>query len=325
MLLKRNLLERNKNMRRLSDETITQNIKSIEPNYTICKISRRLDNNGRNRIYITSKCNNGHITERLYENVMRGHTCIECSKASHKQVCAAAFKKYSNEDVNKILDSNGYEWINEGEYINASSTLKCRCKKCGNISKSNIANILAGRECRVCGKYHKKDTNEYGKYVKNVDPDYELVSDYITSRDKVEILHKSCGTIFETTPDKFTQGSRCPRCCWKISKGEKILRDIFEEYGIKYESEKTFDGCRRKRSLPFDFYLPDYNTCIEYNGEQHYIPVDFFGGQSGYNYRTENDNTKKEFCNNNNINLIYIPFNLCEEEIRSIICGIRQT
>ena len=54
------------------------------------------------------------------------------------------------------------------------------------------------------------------------------------------------------------------------SKGVKLIEKILQENSIKYDVEHSFDDCLYKNKLRFDFYLPDYNTCIEYDGEQHY-------------------------------------------------------
>ena len=60
--------------------------------------------------------------------------------------------------------------------------------------------------------------------------------------------------------------------------------------------------------MPFDFYLPDYNICIEYDGEEHFQPVEFFGGEEKFQRRIENDEIKNNYCKNNNIKLIRIPY-----------------
>lgn len=93
------------------------------------------------------------------------------------------------------------------------------------------------------------------------------------------------------------------------SYGEKIIYSILKENNIKFITQKTFDGCKFKKSLKFDFYLPDYNTCIEYNGEQHYRSVDFYGGDEGYELSKIRDNIKNNYCLNNNINLLIIKYN----------------
>ena len=77
---------------------------------------------------------------------------------------------------------------------------------------------------------------------------------------------------------------------------------------ILYEREKQFKDCRDKQVLPFDFYLPDYNLCIEYDGEQHFKEVKWFGGKEGFEKRVKHDNMKNKYCEDNNINLLRIPY-----------------
>lgn len=68
--------------------------------------------------------------------------------------------------------------------------------------------------------------------------------------------------------------------------------------GIEFERQKTFDGCRAKKRLRFDFWLPTYNTLIEIQGLQHY-------NEKYYNYREmqAHDQTKKDYAATNNITL----------------------
>ena len=67
------------------------------------------------------------------------------------------------------------------------------------------------------------------------------------------------------------------------------------------------------KTLPFDFYIPDLNICIEYDGEQHFEPVDFGGkgkeyAEKRFKAQQKRDNIKTEYCKNNNIKLIRIPY-----------------
>lgn len=73
--------------------------------------------------------------------------------------------------------------------------------------------------------------------------------------------------------------------------------------------------------LPFDFYLPEYNLCIEYDGEQHFKPVDFANkgrewADKQFEIRRTCDEIKTEYCKKNNIKLLRIPyFKNIEEEL----------
>ena len=70
-----------------------------------------------------------------------------------------------------------------------------------------------------------------------------------------------------------------------MSNGEYRMAKILDDLCVEYEREYTFLGCKDERLLPFDFYLPEYNTCIEIQGKQHYKSVDFFGGEEGFKKR----------------------------------------
>lgn len=74
------------------------------------------------------------------------------------------------------------------------------------------------------------------------------------------------------------------------------------------------------RPLPFDFYLPEYNICIEYDGEQHNRSVKHFGGDKAFYTRIKHDNIKNEYCKNNGISLLRIPyFKNIEEELNNFL------
>ena len=93
-----------------------------------------------------------------------------------------------------------------------------------------------------------------------------------------------------------------------------------ENNKIEYEIEKQFKDCRYKNPLPFDFYLPQYNLCIEFDGEQHFIPHDF-NSKETEEKKLENlkivqlrDQTKNDYCKNNGINLLRIRYDENVEE-----------
>ena len=69
--------------------------------------------------------------------------------------------------------------------------------------------------------------------------------------------------------------------------------------------KKRFNDCKDKKPLPFDFYLPEYNICIEFDGQHHYR--DIFGISKLENTQSH-DNIKNLYCYNNDIKIIRIPF-----------------
>ena len=94
---------------------------------------------------------------------------------------------------------------------------------------------------------------------------------------------------------------------------EELKKAGVPEENIEYESQKTFEYCKDKKALPFDFYIPSFNLLMEYQGEQHYIPIP----RSNMTDKEANENLvkiqnhdkiKRKYCEDNNINLIEIPY-----------------
>ena len=92
-----------------------------------------------------------------------------------------------------------------------------------------------------------------------------------------------------------------------ISLGELEVKNWLESHNIRYEFQKRFKDCKDKQCLPFDFYLPEYNICIEYDGEQHYKKCSF-QTQQEFENAIKRDKIKDEYCKKNNIKLIRIPY-----------------
>jgi very-short-patch-repair endonuclease len=90
--------------------------------------------------------------------------------------------------------------------------------------------------------------------------------------------------------------------------GERKIKEFLDNKKIKYQREKKFESCKNIKELPFDFYLTDYKICIEYDGELHYKSSDIFGGEKVLNRIKKHDNIKDNWCINNGIKLIRIPY-----------------
>ena len=90
---------------------------------------------------------------------------------------------------------------------------------------------------------------------------------------------------------------------------------------VDYVRQHKFIGCKFKNKLPFDFYLPKHNICIEYDGRQHFIPVSHFGGEESFEIRKKCDIIKNEFCEKNNIKLFRISYKemITDDLIKGII------
>lgn len=108
----------------------------------------------------------------------------------------------------------------------------------------------------------------------------------------------------------------------KMSYGEKIIQDFLTENDVEFIYNRSVKDCKNVSKLRFDFYLPQYNTCIEYDGIQHYKPVDAFGGGEEFKRTKERDKIKDEFCEENNIKLVRICYLTPIDEIEMLIIDI---
>lgn len=138
--------------------------------------------------------------------------------------------------------------------------------------------------------------------------------------DKVPLkLLCSCGNDFYVDLNHFVAGKyQCNECRMKQSAIAACVELWLNKNEIQYEKEKTFEDCRDKKQLPFDFYLPEFNACIEVDGVGHYRPVAFGGDKEKavilYQERVKNDQIKTEYCIKNSIPLLRLPFWIIEKE-----------
>ena len=159
-------------------------------------------------------------------------------------------------------------------------------------------------KCKGCAKLTTKEFIERARIIHDNKFDYSLVEykNYIT---KVKIICPEHG-IFEQIPKTHLKGFGCKNCY--ESKGEKKVQNFLNKIKIKSLRQYSFKDCRDKLPLPFDFYLPNLNICVEYQGIQHFKPVKLFGGENALKDLNKRDNIKANYCNNKNIKLIIVNY-----------------
>lgn len=116
-----------------------------------------------------------------------------------------------------------------------------------------------------------------------------------------------CGNIISVRGDSLVGGNTSSCGCLK-SKGQKKVAQILTDYKISFELEKTFEACRNPKTgsrLRFDFYV-NKQYIIEYDGIQHFKDNLFF--KQTLQEQQTLDAIKNQWCKNNNIPLIRIPY-----------------
>lgn len=194
------------------------------------------------------------------------------------------------------------------EYSNVKNRIRVRCKICKYewtpIAESLIAKIHCG--CPNCAGNAIKDPSVFEEELKISHPELKLLSPYVRANRKIHALCTDCNKDFWITPNKLQQGQHCPHC--KISYGERLVRDILDKLNVEYEMQKKFDNLKGSgnRNLAYDFYLPGHNLLIEFQGEQHERPVEYFGGEEKFKIQQEHDRRKRDYAKLNNIRLLEI-------------------
>ena len=227
-----------------------------------------------------------------------GHGCPHCAG------------RYKTHDmfVNEMSTKKPHLLI-IGTYKGSKVPIRIRCLLCEHEWETTPNVLLRDNKngCPNCAGTIRKNTETFISEMSVIHPHIEVIGEYINNRTPIKCKCKLCGGEFYNTPHQLTvAGVGCPIC--KGSRGEKAIRDWLFEHNISFLREHRFYDCRDKESLPFDFYIPSHKTAIEYDGAQHYSSNDFFGGEKGFTTLKKHDSIKTEYCKNNGINLIRIPY-----------------
>lgn len=233
-------------------------------------------------------------------------------------------KKLTTDDFRLRLQAvHGDSFDILSEYVNNSTKIKLKCKKCGSIIMKIPSKMVTSSTegCYVCsGKNRYKTTESLQAEVDGLYPSsFTILGEYKGSRTKLSVLRHKCGHIYDITPDNLLRGKGCPRCSIRQSHYMDIVERYFLSNNIKFEKEKRFQGCRNDRPLPFDYYIPDMNICIEVDGEFHFRENSIYTNKhASYERILKRDEIKTRFCLDNGIKLIRLPYYL-ESDFEKIL------
>ena len=261
------------------------------------------------------------------DNHLQGKGCKLCGLNKLKILFTKTKEDFVKES--NIIHNNKFCY-DKSTYINISTKLIITCLLHGDFLQMPNKH-LSGQGCPNCKKIKTAETfnQKYSKifFEKAKTLHNNIYSynedEYVSMKIPIKILCKKHG-IFSQTPDNHLQRKGCPNCNKSI--GESLVEKWLMKNNILYKRGKYFKDCKNKSSLPFDFYLPDYNICIEFDGIQHFKPINFFGGDKKFKYVQKNDKIKNEYCLTGNIHLIRIPYfkikeiDLILDEIFKNIC-----
>lgn len=282
-------------MYQITKEKFINNLKTRYPNddFTVLEFTNAISP-------VSIQCNQcGQIFNykkgtTLY-NKRRKHFCPLCNS----KMVIAMREACKKEDIT----------ITDIKY-NTTDSWTLHCNRCGNDFQRAPA-TWEQYSCPYCGK--TAAARHYNKewYQNKIDEkfgigEFQILNDLPNSK-KVIIKHK-CGFVRTTQIGAFMRSKGCPRCSGTMSKGERKIVDYLETHNIKYIPQKKIENSKQS----FDFYLPNKNIAIEYNGEQHYKPIETFGGEERFKQQQQYDENKIQYCKEKNITLkiiSYLEFN----------------
>lgn len=195
----------------------------------------------------------------------------------------------------------------------------CKCD-CGNITQVKASSLRSGA-IQSCGckerVYEDLTGQKFGLLT-------VICKDEEETKKHGGIYWKclcECGNKKTVYSGHLKSGNIISCGCSSKSNGEVVIEKFLNENRYKYIPQKSFSDLISINGgkLFFDFYLPEYNLCIEYDGKQHYESVEYFGGEESFQLQIKNDLLKNEYCKNNNIHLLRIPYTVKFEDIPKII------
>lgn len=213
-------------------------------------------------------------------------------------------KKKTQEEFEKdVFNKLGSEYKVLDEYKGAHSKIILYHSKCGNIFSKNVHDIMTkGSGCPFCNGVKPSLYNEQW-VIDNTPKGYLYIDGYAKMSEKCRFYCETCKSYFYQQPRRLITDKIYGCNCQPNKK--LTNNDFLKENNIPYQREFVFPGLNGFR---FDFYLPELNTAIEYDGEQHFKAINFFGGEEGLQKNQKRDKIKNEFCLKNSITLYRIPY-----------------
>ena len=293
-------------------------------------------NKNKRQNYIRVKCLYcGKEYDIRLSSVKEGRKCINCCN-SYENSFAYYIQQELKEPLNKYWDWEKNELNPYLIYKGSRNKIWIKCDKVDYHESYKIAcnNFYKGDRCPYCnhkkGYLHLKDSFGYlypqrAKYwsKNNKKSPFEVAP---KSNDKYKFICQECGEEFETSPNTSVLKNRSVKCknC-NSSKGEQRIKEWLIDNNIKFEQQKTFKYLIGAGNglLSYDFYLPQYNLLIEYQGKQHEKFVErFHKSEEDFIIQKEHDRRKKKYTKDNNIELLeiwYYDYENIEKVLDNII------
>lgn len=278
--------------------------------------------NNTKRTYYRCTCDCGKT------NIIKGTDLLKSTTASCGCKRRISYLQHYSMIKDKDMISNKYGRLTVQEILweNQPVKVKCLCD-CGKICFVAKSDLKCGHT-RSCGCLQVDRVGEKSiKDFSGLKSEYgiEIIKRHKRNKKNVFLWECKCfcGNIFYEVPARILNGHIRSCGCLKSSTGEKVIESFLRENNVRFKAQYSFPDLKYKYRLKFDFaILNDDNTVkclIEYDGEQHFKPVELFGGAEQFEENKIRDNLKNEYCLNNNLLLLRFPYTMDISEIKEKI------
>lgn len=193
--------------RRKNQEEFLEEIYKTNPKIEILEDFQSVSKKIRTRCKIC-----GYEWTPFVSGLLRGNGCPNC---------AGMVRKTQDQFIAEMEKVNPNIQI-LGEYINSHTKVECHCKKCNHIWNASPSKLRIGKGCPKCGRKSAADKirnseSQFLDRLSKVNPNIEVLGQYVGADTKIECKCKKCGNIWMVTPSNLYAGKGCPPC----NKGRK--------------------------------------------------------------------------------------------------------
>lgn len=249
----------------------------------------------------------GEFWQRPHDH-LRSNGCPKCKGDRIRQSKLITLEQFITRS--SIKHNNKFDY-SKSNYVDGSTKICIICPTHGEFWQT-AADHLAGRGCPKCAGYQftTKDFIEKANRVHNFKYDYSKV-EYTNGDGFVNIICPVHGEFLQRASIHL-HGHGCWKCaqrCDSVSKGEANITSFLKEHNVKFVAQHIIDCPINVSGIAkIDFYLPDHNLFIEYNGKQHYEPVVYFGGEERFRQQQQRDLYVRSYCSSHSIELLEISY-----------------
>lgn len=260
-----------------------------------------------------NKCNSLYSVEQnkffRRKDRCQNENCIHERKSIEKMKPISQVKQ-------EIYDLVGDEYELIGDYTGTNNKMTF----IHNIESCNFQFLMTphnfiqgGQRCPLCAKSKRREkiTKTQKQYEKEIfdlyGDEYTVFGNYINNKEHIKMKHKNCGHYFDIIPSKmFYNVNPCPYCK-RPTKGEQKILNYLDNNIYDYTYQKKYKDLTGVNSglLSYDFYIPQKNILIEYQGEYHDGTA---GNQTNEEFiiQQEHDRRKRQYAKDHNIKLLEI-------------------